>query len=120
MAAMPGGLPFEIEDVVAEIADRSVAAELLAEYGRYLVRQMATLKRAALYGQAAEIHRIAHAIRGGGLTIRALGLAHAAEKLEKVTITGKSDEIGSFVSELDAAVVACLSALKNMQLGRRH
>lgn len=85
MAAIPKGLPFEVGDVVAELGDKRVVAGLLAEYCDYLTDQLVALKEAVLTTRPAEVHRIAHAIRGGALTIGAVDLADAAKNLEKVS-----------------------------------
>lgn len=85
MAAMAKGLPFEVGDVVAELGDERVVAGLLAEYCDYLSGQLNLLKEALRERRLGEVHRIAHAIRSGALTIGAVELAHAAENLEKVS-----------------------------------
>lgn len=102
MATIPKGLPFEIGDVVAELGDERVVAGLLAEYCAYLSGQLASLKEAMREHRLGEVHRIAHAIRGGALTIRAAELADAAGNLEKVAERSTSSLPTDLVSELEA------------------
>lgn len=97
-------IPFEIVDTVAEGGDPELVAALLAGYREYLTQQMGALKSAALQQRTKEVHRIAHAIRGGALTIRADGLARCAKKLERAASTGNCAMIDALVSQLSARV----------------
>ena len=101
MAAIPKGLPFEIGDVVAELGDERAVAGLLGEYCDYLSGQLASLKEASKERRLREVHRIAHAIRGGALTIGAAELADAAANLEKVSDTNAAPPTLALISKLE-------------------
>jgi HPt (histidine-containing phosphotransfer) domain-containing protein len=61
---------------------------------------MAELQHAFAALRAAEVHRIAHLIRGGALVVQASALATAAEKLEKVTRSGITSTVDALISDL--------------------
>lgn len=117
MAAIPKGLPFEVGDVVADLGDERVVAGLLAEYCDYLSGQLASLKDASREHRSREVHRIAHAIRGGALTIGAAELADAAEHLEKVSENSTSALTLVLVSKIEERTAELLRATKGSDEG---
>lgn len=116
---MPNGQPFVVEEVAAWIADRDAVAELLLDYSVYLHEQTAVLKRAVAEGRGSEAHRIAHAIRGGALTVQAFPLADAAHNIEKVTNSKNSAPAGALLSELESKVEAWIAALRTAKITKR-
>lgn len=117
MATIPKGLPFEVEDVEAVPGGGRIVARLLVGYCDYLTSQLALLKEAAQNGRLREVHRIAHAIRGGALTIGATELADAAENLEKVSKRSTSPLIPELVSTVEGRTNRFIRATHKYALG---
>lgn len=121
MATIPEGVtPFEFEDVVAEVTDERALAELLAGYRKYLIAQRERLRQAVGQGRFEETHRVAHAIRGGALTLGATALARAAERVEKSATGGGWTGIERLVAELSSEMDALLRGMAQSKSGRRN
>jgi HPt (histidine-containing phosphotransfer) domain-containing protein len=117
MAARPEEVPFELGIAVAEAVDEHTLVELFAEYRKFLTEQMELLKRARFRRRFAEVHRLAHSIRGGALTVQAIALAGVAGELERATKAGESSAIDALIAETDVEVTRFMCRATDQRIG---
>jgi HPt (histidine-containing phosphotransfer) domain-containing protein len=75
--------PISIASLVSSFGDEETAGKVVSCYIQAVKSEFKQLAESVLEGKAGEIHRLAHSIRGGALSIHAEGLAKAAEHFEE-------------------------------------
>ncbi len=75
--------PISIGSLVSSFGDEETATKIVSCYIRAVRSEFKQLTESVLEGNSIEIHRLAHSIRGGALSIHAEGLAKAAGSFEE-------------------------------------
>jgi CheY-like chemotaxis protein len=94
--------PIDAELLLGRCRGKGVLAErLLKQFEQQLEEQVATLRESLERNDAAQLARLAHAIKGAAANMAASGLSDAAAELERLGTAG----------EIEAATAACLDGL---------
>jgi HPt (histidine-containing phosphotransfer) domain-containing protein len=92
---------FDFEDVLREIGDQGVAAELAAIVRTDVTSYADALEVAAAGGQATRVRELAHAIKGAAGNVSATAVCHLASRIDDGLRAGQSE-----VRELAPALAA--------------
>ena len=76
-------IPVDLDRVFRCVAEEYAVQPILRRYPAHLQEQLKALRTALDADQEKEVHRIAHAIKGGALNLGAEGLGTAALEVER-------------------------------------
>lgn len=92
---------FDLEDVLREIGDQSVAAELVAIVRVDVTSYADALEAAAAGGQTTRVRELAHAIKGAAGNVSATSVCDLAGRIDNGLRTGQG-EVGELAPVLAA------------------
>ena len=106
--------PAAIERLVVTCGEggEAVVAALLDSFFRDVPRQLETLRRGRVEGDADEVRRAAHTLKSHGMTFGALFLANVAREVELLAGQHDLTGAGSLFSELEAELERARQALQ--------
>ena len=106
--------PAAIERLVITCGEggEAVVAALLDSFFREVPRQLETLRRGRVEGDANEVRRAAHTLKSHGMTFGGPFLAHVAREVELLAGQNDLTGAGKLFSELEAEVERARQALQ--------
>ncbi len=94
--------PLDLEEAVREFGgNRELVNTVIDKFLDKAESQIQLLKEALEKQDSETLRKEAHKIRGGASTLTAMQLAMAAERLEKLALSGKLDEAAEQLTELE-------------------